>query len=192
MNGVQINCKMPRLHCKNKLFLQTHNFLPPLFNHTRRRAVDCRMGAFFVIMRTYRKILGKIMRKVITYGTFDLFHYGHVSLLRRAKALGDYLVVALSTDEFNFREKNKRAYFSYEERKAVLESIKFVDEVIPEEAWEQKLSDVKKHGIAVFTIGDDWAGKFDFLREEGCEVVYLERTPEVSSSAIKRDCGAGG
>lgn len=131
------------------------------------------------------------MRKVITYGTFDLFHYGHVHLLRRARELGDYLIVALSTDDFNEREKGKRTYFSYAQRKLILEAIRYVDEVIPEESWEQKRTDVKEHGVSCFVIGDDWRGKFDFLKEEGCEVVYLERTPEVSSSGIKTDYAAG-
>lgn len=126
------------------------------------------------------------MKKVITYGTFDLLHYGHISLLERAKSLGDYLVVALSTDEFNQIEKNKTCYFRYEERKRLLEAIRYVDEVIPESSWEQKASDVKKYGIDVFVIGDDWKGKFDFLKES-CEVVYLERTPEISTSKIKED-----
>ena len=127
------------------------------------------------------------MRKVITYGTFDLLHYGHISLLKRAKELGDYLIVGLSTDEFNSKEKNKFSYFSYEERKQILESIKYVDEVIPEETWEQKESDIKKYNIDVFVIGDDWQGKFDYLKQLGVEVVYLERTPEISSSKIKND-----
>lgn len=131
------------------------------------------------------------MRKVITYGTFDLFHYGHVHLLRRAREQGDYLIVALSTDDFNEREKGKRTYFSYAQRKLILEAIRYVDEVIPEESWEQKRTDVKEHGVSCFVIGDDWRGKFDFLKEEGCEVVYLERTPEVSSSGIKADYAAG-
>ena len=131
------------------------------------------------------------MRKVITYGTFDLFHYGHVHLLRRAREQGDYLIVALSTDDFNEREKGKRTYFSYAQRKLILEAIRYVDEVIPEESWDQKRVDVKKYGVACFVIGDDWRGKFDFLKEEGCEVVYLERTPEVSSSGIKTDYAAG-
>jgi glycerol-3-phosphate cytidylyltransferase len=131
------------------------------------------------------------MRKVITYGTFDLFHYGHVHLLRRAREQGDYLIVALSTDDFNEREKGKRTYFSYAQRKLILEAIRYVDEVIPEESWEQKRTDVKEHGVSCFVIGDDWRGKFDFLKEEGCEVVYLERTPEVSSSGIKTDYAAG-
>ena len=131
------------------------------------------------------------MRKVITYGTFDLFHYGHVHLLRRAREQGDYLIVALSTDDFNEREKGKRTYFSYAQRKLILEAIRYVDVVIPEESWEQKRTDVKEHGVSCFVIGDDWRGKFDFLKEEGCEVVYLERTPEVSSSGIKTDYAAG-
>ncbi|MBQ9937551.1 MAG: glycerol-3-phosphate cytidylyltransferase [Oscillospiraceae bacterium] len=126
------------------------------------------------------------MRKVITYGTFDLLHYGHINLLKRAKDLGDYLVVALSTDEFNLNSKNKKCYFSYEERKKMLESIRFVDLVIPEENWEQKASDVKEFKIDTFVMGDDWAGKFDFLKEY-CDVVYLPRTPEISTTQIKQD-----
>ena len=129
------------------------------------------------------------MRKVITYGTFDLLHYGHINLLRRARELGDYLVVALSTDEFNWNEKRKKCYFPYAERKLMLEAIRYVDEVIPEENWEQKNTDVVKHGCSVFVMGDDWKGKFDFLKEEGCEVVYLPRTPEISSTQIKNDLG---
>lgn len=127
------------------------------------------------------------MRRVITYGTFDLLHYGHINLLRRARELGDYLVVALSTDEFNWREKRKRCYFSYEERRQLLEAIRYVDLVIPEEGWCQKRSDVHEYRIDTFVMGDDWEGKFDFLREEGCEVVYLPRTPEISTSKIKSD-----
>lgn len=127
------------------------------------------------------------MRRVITYGTFDLLHYGHINLLRCAKALGDYLVVALSTDEFNWNEKRKKCYFSYEQRKALVESIRYVDLVIPEESWEQKRRDIHLYGIDVFVMGDDWTGKFDFLREEGAEVVYLPRTPEISTTQIKRD-----
>ena len=127
------------------------------------------------------------MKRVITYGTFDLLHYGHINLLRRAKELGDYLIVALSTDTFNEREKGKHTYFSYEIRKKMLEAIRYVDEVIPEETWEQKTSDIHKHNIAVFTIGDDWAGKFDFLKAEGCDVVYLPRTPEISTTEIKQN-----
>ena len=127
------------------------------------------------------------MKKVITYGTFDLLHYGHINLLKRAKEQGDYLIVALSTDKFNWEEKQKQCYFSYEIRKQMLEAIKYVDEVIPEENWEQKRTDIHKYNIDTFVMGDDWAGKFDFLKEEGAEVVYLTRTPEISSSQIKSD-----
>ena len=124
---------------------------------------------------------------VITYGTFDLLHYGHIELLKRAKALGDYLIVALSTDEFNSVEKNKHCYFSYEQRKSLLEAIRYVDLVIPEETWEQKKTDAHEYHIDTFVIGDDWEGKFDFLKDEGVEVVYLPRTPEISSTQIKKD-----
>ena len=129
------------------------------------------------------------MSRVITYGTFDLLHYGHINLLRRAKALGDYLVVALSTDEFNWNQKHKKCYFTYEQRKSLLEAIRYVDLVIPEENWEQKRSDVHEYHIDTFVICDDWKGSFDFLREEGCEVVYLARTPEISTTQIKNDLG---
>ena len=126
------------------------------------------------------------MKKVITYGTFDLLHYGHVNLLERAKKLGDYLIVVLSTDEFNWNMKRKKCYFSYEERKRLLEAIRYVDLVIPEESWEQKVSDVQEYKVDTFVMGDDWKGKFDFLKEY-CEVVYLPRTPEVSTTQIKKD-----
>ena len=127
------------------------------------------------------------MKRVITYGTFDLLHYGHINLLKRAKALGDYLVVAISTDAFNWNEKHKKCYFTYEQRKALVEAIRYVDLVIPEESWSQKRSDMHEYFIDIFVIGDDWKGKFDFLKEEGIEVVYLPRTPEISSSQIKKD-----
>lgn len=123
------------------------------------------------------------MIKVITYGTFALLHYGHINLLRRAKELGDYLVVAISTDEFN-SIKNKKSYFNYEKRKMILEAIRYVDEVIPEESWEQKIVDIRERNIDVFVMGDDWKGKFDYLKEY-CEVVYLERTPDISTTQIK-------
>lgn len=127
------------------------------------------------------------MKRVITYGTFDLIHYGHINLLRRAKELGDYLIVALSTDEFNANEKNKKCYFSYERRKQLLEAIRYVDLVIPEENWEQKKTDVHEYHIDTFVMGDDWEGKFDFLKDEGVDVVYLSRTPEISTTQIKSD-----
>ena len=124
-------------------------------------------------------------KRIITYGTFDLLHYGHINLLRRARALGDYLIVALSTDEFSKINKNKECYFDYKQRKFFLESIRHVDLVIPEENWEQKITDVKKYDVDIFVMGNDWAGKFDFLEKEGCKVIYFERTPEISTTKIK-------
>ncbi|MCR5202703.1 MAG: glycerol-3-phosphate cytidylyltransferase [Lachnospiraceae bacterium] len=130
------------------------------------------------------------MKKVITYGTFDLLHVGHINILRRAREYGDYLVVAISTDEFN-AIKNKKAYYSYEDRKVILEAIKYVDKVIPENNWEQKIQDVKDNDIDVFVMGDDWKGKFDFLKDY-CEVVYLPRTEGISTTKIKSDLGLKG
>lgn len=120
---------------------------------------------------------------VITYGTFDLLHVGHINLLKRAKALGDYLIVAISTDKFN-AIKHKQAFYLFEDRKKILESIKYVDKVIPENNWKQKVRDIKKYKVDVFVIGDDWKGKFDKLKEY-CEVVYLPRTSNISSTSIK-------
>ena len=131
------------------------------------------------------------MRKVITYGTFDLLHAGHINLLRRAKELGDYLIVVVSTDEFNWNEKRKKCYFSYEERKKLVEAVRYVDLVIPEENWEQKISDVKEYHVDTFVMGDDWKGKFDFLKDY-CEVVYLPRTEGISTTKIKQDLGLNG
>ena len=125
------------------------------------------------------------MKKVITYGTFDLLHTGHINLLRRAKALGDYLIVAVSTDEFNTL-KHKESYHSFDERKQILEAIRYVDEVIGEDSWDQKSSDVVDYNIDTFVIGDDWEGEFDFLKEY-CEVVYLPRTTGVSTTKIKEE-----
>ena len=125
------------------------------------------------------------MKRVITYGTFDLLHYGHINILRRAKEQGDYLIVALSSDEFNSL-KGKKSYFTYEERRKMLEAIRYVDLVIPEDNWEQKKTDVEKYDVDVFVMGDDWEGKFDFLKEQ-CEVVYLPRTPEISTTKIKTE-----
>ena len=127
-----------------------------------------------------------IVKRVITYGTFDLLHYGHVNILRRAKEYGDYLIVAISTDEFNWNEKGKKCYFSYEQRKQLVGSIRYVDLVIPEESWDQKIEDVKLYKADTFVMGDDWKGKFDFLKEY-CNVVYLPRTPEISTTQIKND-----
>lgn len=126
------------------------------------------------------------MKKVITYGTFDLLHYGHINLLKRSKGLGDYLIVVLSSDEFNEIEKKKKCYFPYEVRKQLLEAIRYVDLVIPEKNWDQKKSDIIEYGIDTFVMGDDWKGKFDYLKEFS-EVIYLERTPEISTTKIKND-----
>lgn len=125
------------------------------------------------------------MKRVITYGTFDLIHHGHINILRRAKEYGDYLIVGVSTDEFN-AIKGKNAYYPYEERKLILEAIRYVDEVIPESDWGQKVRDIKDYNIDFFVMGSDWEGKFDELAEH-CEVIYLPRTEGISSSKIKED-----
>ena len=130
------------------------------------------------------------MKRVITYGTYDLLHYGHIALLKRARALGDFLMVALSSDEFNVG-KGKQAYFSYDERKVMLEAIRYVDLVVPEMTWGQKTEDIAKYGIDVFVMGDDWNGEFDDQLKGLCEVVYLPRTPEVSTTRIKSDMRLG-
>lgn len=129
------------------------------------------------------------MKRILTYGTFDLLHYGHIRLLQRAKSLGDYLIVALSTDEFN-AGKGKKAYHNYETRKKMLEAIRYVDLVIPEECWEQKISDVQKYDVDIVVMGSDWAGsdKFDYLKDY-CEVIYLDRTEGISTTKIKKDLG---
>lgn len=124
------------------------------------------------------------MRKVLTYGTFDLFHIGHLNLLKKAKELGDYLIVGISTDSFN-QIKGKESAIPYEERKQIVESIKYVDKVIPEENWEQKIDDIKNNDIDIFVMGDDWKGKFDYLSEYGVKVIYLPRTPYISTTEIK-------
>lgn len=125
------------------------------------------------------------MKKVITYGTYDLLHVGHINLLKRAKAMGDYLIVVVSSDEFN-AIKGKKAFYSFEDRKTILEAIKYVDEVLPEYTWEQKVDDVVNNNVDVFVMGDDWTGKFDFLKEY-CEVVYLPRTDGISTTQIKEE-----
>ncbi len=124
------------------------------------------------------------MKRVLTYGTFDVLHYGHINLLKRAKALGDYLIVGLSSDEFN-KIKNKQSYYTYEQRKMILEACRYVDLVIPENDWEQKVKDVQELKADIFVMGDDWKGKFDFLKPY-CEVIYLPRTLDVSSTKTKQ------
>lgn len=124
-----------------------------------------------------------MMKRVITYGTYDLFHIGHLNMLKRARGLGDYLMVAISTDDFN-TGKHKQCVYPYAHRAQIVEAIRFVDKVIPEKSWEQKIEDIRNHSIDVFVIGDDWIGKFDFLKEY-CEVIYLPRTKCISTTAIK-------
>lgn len=125
------------------------------------------------------------MRRVITYGTYDLLHYGHIELLRRAREMGDYLIVALSTDEFN-RIKHKKSYYNFEQRKMMLESIRYVDLVIPEDGWGQKEKDVDRYEVDTFVMGRDWEGEFDFLKDK-CDVIYLKRTEGISTTQIKRE-----
>ncbi len=129
------------------------------------------------------------MKRILTYGTFDLLHYGHIRLLKRAKELGDYLIVALSTDEFN-AIKGKKSYHDYETRKKMLEAVRYVDLVIPENNWEQKKDDILTYKIDVCVMGSDWVGsdKFDYLKEY-CEVTFLDRTEGISTSKIKEDLG---
>ena len=126
-----------------------------------------------------------IMKTVITYGTFDLFHIGHLNILKRAKELGDYLIVAVSSDEFNL-QKGKVCQIKDTDRMQIVEAIRYVDKVIPETSWDQKIEDVKKYNVDVFVMGDDWKGKFDFLKEY-CEVVYLTRTQGISTTQLKEE-----
>lgn len=131
------------------------------------------------------------LKRVLTYGTYDLLHYGHVRLLRRAAQLGDYLVVALSTDEFN-AGKGKKSFYPYEVRREMLEAVRYVDLVIPENTWEQKVDDIKEYGIDVVVMGGDWAGsdRFEYLRDY-CELVYLDRTPGISTTQVKERLDKG-
>ena len=122
--------------------------------------------------------------KVITYGTFDLFHIGHLNLLKRAKKLGDFLIVAVSSDEFS-KNKGKTPVFPLQQRVEILNSIKYVDQVIIENDWDQKVGDIKKYDVDIFVMGDDWQGKFDFLKEH-CKVIYLPRTKGISTTQIKK------
>ena len=145
-------------------------------------------GPLHLMPQNDRHISGKVtsgaaMKRVLTYGTFDTLHFGHIRLLQRARALGDYLIVALSMDEFN-AIKGKTALHSWEERKAHLEALRYVDLVIPERAWDQKRSDVALYHVDIFTMEDDWEGKFDFLTDL-CQVIYLPRTEGISSTMIR-------
>lgn len=122
-------------------------------------------------------------KNILTYGTFDMFHVGHLNILKNAKSLGETLIVAVSTDEFNL-QKGKKTLIPYEQRALIVNNIKCVDFVIAENSWEQKIEDIKKYNIDIFTIGDDWKGEFDFLKEF-CEVVYLPRTKNISTTKLK-------
>ena len=126
--------------------------------------------------------------RVITYGTFDMFHIGHLKLLQRIKKMGDELIVAVSTDEFN-EIKGKKILIPYEQRAEIVANIKSVDKVIPENSWKQKIEDIQTHNIDIFVIGDDWEGKFDMLKEY-CEVVYLPRTENISTTKLKKSLSA--
>lgn len=141
------------------------------------------MCYFFTVTKIVKE--GLNLKRVITYGTYDLLHYGHIELLRRAREMGDYLIVALSTDEFN-RIKNKKSYYNYEQRKMMLESIRYVDLVIPEDDWGQKERDVERYDVDTFVMGHDWEGEFDFLKDK-CEVIYLKRTEGISTTQIKKE-----
>jgi len=123
-------------------------------------------------------------KTVITYGTFDLFHIGHLNLLRKLKSMGSKLIVAVSTDKFN-ELKGKKTIIPFEQRAEIVGSIRYVDQVIPEENWEQKITDIRKYNVDIFAIGSDWEGKFDFLKEH-CEVVYLQRTEGISTTELKQ------
>ena len=124
------------------------------------------------------------MTRVLTYGTFDTFHWAHMLLLQRARAMGDWLGVGLSTDEFN-AIKGKKSVFNYAQRENILSGVKYVDLVFPETNWEQKRNDIIKYNADIFVMGDDWRGKFDDLSDL-CKVVYLPRTPDISSTIIKQ------
>lgn len=130
------------------------------------------------------------MKRVITYGTFDILHPGHIRLLNRARQLGDYLIVGLSTDEFNTM-KGKTAYYTFEQRKDILEALQDVDKVIPENTWGQKIADITSYSIDTFVMGNDWEGEFDYLMEH-CEVIYLPRTTGISTTQIKKDLNKNG
>lgn len=127
------------------------------------------------------------MTTILTYGTYDLMHYGHLRLLKRARALGARLFVGLSTDEFNSL-KGKQAFMSYQEREELLLGCRFVDHVFPERNWEQKSHDIMRYEATLLVMGDDWKGKFDYLASH-CKVEYLSRTPDISSTLLRHNLG---
>ena len=135
-------------------------------------------------MTTNTSQTNKSQTTIITYGTFDMFHIGHLKLLQRLKGMSDHLIVAVSTDEFN-KGKGKSTLIPYDQRAEIVANISCVDKVIPEKNWDQKITDIKNYGIDIFAIGDDWKGEFDFLKEH-CEVVYLPRTSDISTTQLKK------
>ena len=136
-----------------------------------------------VLSIEFDKLVDQKFKTVLTYGTFDLLHYGHLEILRRASLLGDKLIVGISTDEFN-ELKGKTCVLPYEKRKELLESLDYVDKVIPEDNWEQKVSDVKENDVDIFVMGSDWEGKFDELKTY-CKVIYFPRTKGISTTKLK-------
>ena len=124
------------------------------------------------------------MKTILTYGTFDLLHYGHINYLKKAKSLGDVLIVGLSSDEFNL-EKGKKSFYDFEKRKEMLSAIKYVDKIFRQDSFEQKADDIKKYKADILVSSEDWKGKYDYLKDL-CEVIYLDRTPGISTSQIKK------
>ena len=122
-------------------------------------------------------------KTILTYGTFDLLHYGHLEILRRASLLGDKLIVGVSTDKFN-EIKGKTCVLPYQKRKELIESLDYVDKVIPENNWDQKVTDIQDNDIDIFVMGDDWKGKFNELKVF-CEVIYFPRTNGISSTKLR-------
>ena len=123
------------------------------------------------------------MKKIITFGTFDVFHVGHVNILERAASLGDYLIVGVSSDELNYSKKQRYPIYSQEDRTKIISSLKFVNEVFIEESLEKKLEYIKTYNADSLVMGDDWAGRFDWVKSD-CEVIYLPRTPSISTTEI--------
>ncbi|BCM36866.1 TPA: adenylyltransferase/cytidyltransferase family protein [Escherichia coli] len=123
------------------------------------------------------------MKKIITFGTFDVFHVGHVNILERAASLGDYLIVGVSSDELNYSKKQRYPIYSQEDRTKIISSLKFVNEVFIEESLEKKLEYIKTYNADILVMGDDWAGRFDWVKSD-CEVIYLPRTPSISTTEI--------
>ncbi|BCA39078.1 MULTISPECIES: adenylyltransferase/cytidyltransferase family protein [Kluyvera] len=123
------------------------------------------------------------MKKVITFGTFDVFHVGHINIIERAASMGDYLIVGISSDSLNYSKKGRYPIYSEDDRMKIIQSLKFVNEVFLEESLELKLDYIKKYGADLLVMGDDWKGRFDWVNSV-CEVIYLPRTPSISTTEI--------